>query len=79
MHQTTKTTCIPLVSFVNIFSFFIIFCNGTLLAIIFYYWCLISEKSEPYTELNALVATLSTGPYGPSDMAGHIDYRLINK
>lgn len=37
------------------------------------------KKSEPYTELNALVATLSTGPYGPSDMAGHIDYRLINR
>ncbi|XP_048777200.2 uncharacterized protein LOC125681238 isoform X4 [Ostrea edulis] len=37
------------------------------------------RKSEPYTRLNALVATLSTGPYGPSDMLGHMDFSLINK
>ena len=43
---------------------------------IFYF---ISERTEPYTRLNALVATLSTGPYGPSDMAGHLNYDLINK
>ncbi|XP_061187986.1 uncharacterized protein LOC133196052 [Saccostrea echinata] len=37
------------------------------------------KKSEPYTRLNALVATLSTGPFGPSDMSGHMDFDLINK
>nr|XP_022321020.1 uncharacterized protein LOC111123158 [Crassostrea virginica] len=37
------------------------------------------KRTEPNTRLNALVATLSTGPYGPSDMAGHLNYDLINK
>ncbi|XP_067662761.1 uncharacterized protein [Haliotis asinina] len=33
--------------------------------------------TEPYTELNALVATLSTGPVGPSDMIGKFNKTII--
>ncbi|XP_048245597.1 uncharacterized protein LOC124128193 [Haliotis rufescens] len=35
--------------------------------------------TEPYTELNALVATLSTGPVGPSDMIGKFNKTIIMK
>ncbi|XP_046561027.1 uncharacterized protein LOC124270048 [Haliotis rubra] len=34
---------------------------------------------EPYTELNAVVATLSTGPVGPSDMIGKFNKTIIMK
>ena len=34
---------------------------------------------EPYTELQSLVATLSTGPVGPSDKIGSSSVELIMK
>lgn len=68
-----------LVFCVNIFLFFIIFCNGMFLVIIFYYWCLILEKFEFYMELNVLVVIFFIGFYGLSDMVGYIDYCFINK
>ncbi|XP_048245188.1 uncharacterized protein LOC124119100, partial [Haliotis rufescens] len=37
------------------------------------------HNTEPYPELNALVATLSTGPVGPSDMIGKFNKTIIMK
>ena len=37
------------------------------------------HRWEPYPELQSLVATLSTGPVGPSDKVGLSDVRLIMK
>ena len=37
----------------------------------------LTGKSEPYPELQAVVATLSTGPVGPSDKIGCSDAKLI--
>ena len=34
-------------------------------------------SSEPYPELHALVATLSTGPVAPSDKIGYTNHTLI--
>ncbi|XP_046561028.1 uncharacterized protein LOC124270049 [Haliotis rubra] len=36
-----------------------------------------SNRTEPYPELNAVVATLSTGPVGPSDMIGKFNKTII--
>ncbi|XP_071115644.1 uncharacterized protein [Haliotis cracherodii] len=38
-----------------------------------------TDRTEPYPELNALVATLSTGPVGPSDMIGKFNKTIIMK
>ena len=43
------------------------------------YDIIILGKSEPYPELQAVVATLSTGPVGPSDKIGCSDAKLIMK
>ncbi|XP_046547847.1 uncharacterized protein LOC124257764 isoform X1 [Haliotis rubra] len=37
------------------------------------------NSTEPYTSLNAVIATLSTGPVGISDMIGHMNKTLIMK
>ncbi|XP_048245143.1 uncharacterized protein LOC124119103 isoform X1 [Haliotis rufescens] len=39
----------------------------------------IGGTSEPNTELNALIATLSTGPVGPGDMIGAFNASIIMK
>lgn len=43
------------------------------------YLLLLSEKTEPNTRLQALIATLSTGPVGPGDGIGFINKTLLMK
>ena len=40
-------------------------------------FCIITDKSEPYPALNSLIATLTTGPVGPSDRIGYSNITLI--